>query len=150
MGRTLLHARFQDLEALEPATCLARYTSTLRVPSGQGEVKVVVPAAISQCHFKITSESSKRRVHSCTLFARVTWRKMKGGELSNTWGILYQGIQKENLLAIRLGAMRSPGGYSRPAPSRRWERPVAWKPRSPGDKWDQATQTGRWRPKTFR
>ena len=125
MGRTLLHACFQDLEALEPATCLARYTRTLRVPSVQGEDKEGVPAAISQCHFKITSESSKRRVHSCTLFVRVTWRKMKGGELSKTWGILYQGVQKENLLAIRLSAVRSPDGYSRPAPIRRWERPVA-------------------------
>ena len=81
MGRTLLLARFQDLEALEPATCLARYTSTLQVPSVEGEGKEGVPVAISQCDFKITSESSKRRVHSCILFVRVTWRKMKGGEL---------------------------------------------------------------------
>ena len=147
MGRTLLHARFQDLEALEPATCLARYTSTLRVPSGQGEAKVVVPAAISQCHFKITSESSKRRVHSCTLFVRVTWRKMKGGELSNTWGILYQGIQKENLLAIRLSAVRSPGGQESPGTrsplgaSSRLKTPVAGRQVGPSDSnWSLATK----------
>ena len=139
----LLLARFQDLQALEPVICLARFPSTLQVPSGLVEGKAGTPATILQWHYKIISESSKRRVHSCVLFVRMTWRKMKGGELSYSWGILYQGVQKENLLAIGLSAVWSPGwpsrpAPSRPAPSRRWkneslETPVAGRQVGPSD-----------------
>ena len=135
----LLLARFQDLQALEPVICLARFPSTLQVPSGLVEGKAGAPATISQCQYKIISESSKRRVHSCVLFVRMTWRKMKGGELelSYSWGILYQGVQKENLLAIGLSAVWSPGWPSRPGHSRRWER------ESPGNHGRQATSSTR-------
>ena len=145
----LLLARFQDLQALEPVICLARFPSTLQVPSGLVEGKAGTPATILQWHYKIISESSKRRVHSCVLFVRMTWRKMKGGELSYSWGILYQGVQKENLLAIGLSAVWSPGGQESPGVQSPLGVRVAWKPWSPGDKLHQATQTGRWRPKTF-